>query len=173
MIATGPSLAAALGLLALAAAVAATNGGSPCCTGPGALIYDAGDNYRPVARSHIGVQPLCHNQPVFQASVAQLVTPPSIPWQLTRVCFALHLLPARNHTPHESATVYGTVSLYTMALLPLAGPGDRTSFVSFRQEISSDEAQQNRQPGGTRSNTTMTPVWVTLDVGNLDSPMGA
>eukprot|EP00727_Mastigamoeba_balamuthi_P011805 m51a1_g7247 putative protein kinase domain containing protein (686) ;mRNA; f:127105-130004 len=133
------------------------------CGGPGELRYDWGDNYTLYSGIHAGVQPLCPPYIATTASVAQLLTPPELPWKLTRVCFALHLLPDSHKALPRRATVSGTVSLYPFDLMPVYGPGHRLSYATFSRELSYDP--------NASSTAGVAPTWVSVDVSGLDSPM--
>eukprot|EP00727_Mastigamoeba_balamuthi_P011803 m51a1_g7245 hypothetical protein (454) ;mRNA; f:120920-123024 len=140
------------------------------CGGPGALFYDWGDNYTLYSRYRQDFQPLCSPaRSVTSASVAQLFTPPALPWKLTRVCFALYLHPFDDRALPRRATVYGTVSLYPVELLPVYGPGDRLSYATFSRELSYDPSAA----GNASSKAGVVPTWISVDVSGLSSPLVA
>eukprot|EP00727_Mastigamoeba_balamuthi_P011798 m51a1_g7240 hypothetical protein (358) ;mRNA; f:105407-106922 len=115
------------------------------CSGAESVAYDSGDDYTLTGESaYDNVEQLCGH-------LGQLLVPPAVPWAVTRVCFALWLSPLRNPQVPLTATVRGAVSLHPVAVDPILGPADRTSYATFARELA--------------------PTWVSVDVSGLANPM--
>eukprot|EP00727_Mastigamoeba_balamuthi_P001115 m51a1_g1100 putative protein tyrosine kinase domain containing protein (520) ;mRNA; r:108183-110956 len=139
------------------------------CGGEGSLVYDSGADFTLMGRTRWPLESLCGSYAVYSANVGQLFTPPSVPWKFTRVCFALYLEPYANTSVAKKSTVYGAVSLYPMAMMPIYGPGERLSYTSFRTVVRYDPTIQPCDA----KNTSIVPTWVSVDLSGLDDPMVA
>eukprot|EP00727_Mastigamoeba_balamuthi_P011802 m51a1_g7244 hypothetical protein (438) ;mRNA; r:117720-120514 len=139
------------------------------CAGPGAELYDHGVDYSIadlVTTTLVGRQALCPGGSSYGYDVAQLFTPPRVPWKLTRVCFALRLAPLANVSVPLQATVAGDVSLYPVSVT--SGrmlPGDRVAVAAFKRTI----AHRPPAPGAPKSlSSGVVPVWLSVDVSGND-----
>eukprot|EP00727_Mastigamoeba_balamuthi_P008314 m51a1_g4104 hypothetical protein (538) ;mRNA; f:103888-109416 len=149
------------------------------CTGPGSEHYDLTDDPRSVISGnvvwydHTPAQPLCGDTGAYMLQHAQLFTPPQIPWQFTRVCFALGLedSPYRNKTRPFSLEVHGTVSVYPVTVSPVAAslkPGDRLSYAAFSKTV------KYTPPREEKGNVSRIQYqWFSVDLGGLSTPLVA
>eukprot|EP00727_Mastigamoeba_balamuthi_P008311 m51a1_g4101 hypothetical protein (290) ;mRNA; f:86987-88235 len=149
------------------------------CTGPGSEQHDLLDDPQSVIRGIVvtydrtPTEPLCGDSGAYVMQHAQLFTPPQIPWQFTRVCFALAMVdsPFSNKTRPFSLEVHGTVSLYPVTLSPVAAslkPGDRLSYAGFSKTV------RYTRPSGDKGNVNSTYYrWFSVDLSGLSTPLVA
>eukprot|EP00727_Mastigamoeba_balamuthi_P011804 m51a1_g7246 hypothetical protein (455) ;mRNA; r:123964-126748 len=170
-----PHLGALLATLVLACsqtaaspAAAAAELSDDECMGPGSEAHDHGSDYSPFSLvsniAVIGHQRLCPSGKWLSYDVAQLFTPPRVPWKLTRVCFALRVDPEDRPLETVQATVAGDVSLYPVSVA--SGqmlPGDRAAVAGFKRTI----AHRPRAPGVPKTYSSFVPVWLSVDLSNV------
>eukprot|EP00727_Mastigamoeba_balamuthi_P011793 m51a1_g7236 hypothetical protein (1904) ;mRNA; r:85545-94889 len=137
------------------------------CTGPGSERHDYGTHYLASYWS-IGSspQPICDAYDVYSGNVAQLFTPPSVPWKYTRICFAMRLMPLANKSIPLYGSVQGAVSLYpvTVSSAGVLTPGDRLATATFARDIEYTPPARGAPKG---DNNNIDPVWFSVDVSGV------
>eukprot|EP00727_Mastigamoeba_balamuthi_P008299 m51a1_g4091 hypothetical protein (147) ;mRNA; f:62372-63082 len=129
------------------------------CLGPGSEHYDSEPFiYRPVLAYDNGIQKPCPGYP-YTVTMAQLFTPPHVPWQFTRVCVALGGAKVGEYD------ISGTISVYPVVVTKWGlVPGPRQSSVGFTKRLKSP-AIAALDPNYT--------YWTSIDASDLAQPLGA
>eukprot|EP00727_Mastigamoeba_balamuthi_P007933 m51a1_g3760 hypothetical protein (247) ;mRNA; r:110748-114244 len=109
------------------------------CSGRECERYDYGTDY--VGSSWLqddSSQHICTST-MYSANVAQLFTPPRVPWKYTSVCFAVRL-PRGSADPSlpREAVLQGAVSLYPVTVFTggdMLYPGERSAYATFEKRV--------------------------------------